>query len=146
MRYTSESETYKTWRCCMDMNDQLIFIYNADSGMFNTLSDMAHKLFSPQTYACDLCRITHGVFTEREEWRAFIESLPISCAFMHRDEFHRQYPDNRLDDLPALLLQHDEALHPFMDKEDIASCDSIGALSEQIMRRLEERGIRAEDR
>jgi len=31
------------------MSKQLVFVYNADSGMFNTLTDIAHKVFSPKT-------------------------------------------------------------------------------------------------
>lgn len=126
------------------MHEKLVFIYNADSGLFNTLSDMAHKLFSPQTYSCDLCRITHGVFSEREEWRAFIESLPVKCEFMHRDEFHRQYPDKQIEDLPALFLKQDDVLLEFMGREDIAVCDSVMDLSGQIRKRLDERDSRVE--
>ena len=36
------------------MNDReytLLFVYNADSGLFNTMADIGHKLLSPETYA-----------------------------------------------------------------------------------------------
>jgi hypothetical protein len=42
----------------------LLFVYNADSGVFNLVTDIAHKIFSPQTYACQLCCITHGNFED----------------------------------------------------------------------------------
>ena len=29
--------------------DQLIFVYNADSGLFSSLTDFAHKSISPST-------------------------------------------------------------------------------------------------
>ena len=35
----------------------LVFVYNADSGVFNALADAAHKIFSPRTYACNLCAL-----------------------------------------------------------------------------------------
>ena len=58
------------------MNDKtssrLLFVYNADSGLFNTLTDIAHKMLSPKTYTCNLCAITHGLFSEKEEWKEFI--------------------------------------------------------------------------
>jgi hypothetical protein len=39
---------------------KLLFVYNADSGLFNSIAEAAHKIVSPQTYRCDLCRITYG--------------------------------------------------------------------------------------
>jgi len=36
--------------------DRIIFVYNTDDGLFNALMDTAHKIFSPATYECSLCR------------------------------------------------------------------------------------------
>ena len=36
----------------------LIFIYNANGGIFSAMADAAHKLVSPETYPCSLCAIT----------------------------------------------------------------------------------------
>ncbi len=33
----------------MNATNPLLFVYNADSGLFNTLGDIGHKLFSPNT-------------------------------------------------------------------------------------------------
>jgi hypothetical protein len=46
----------------MQIKISLVFVYNADSGVFNTLSDIAHKIFSPETYACNLCALTPHEF------------------------------------------------------------------------------------
>ena len=43
---------------------EIQFIYNAKSGLANSIFDLAHKLISPDTYECNLCKITHGAFTE----------------------------------------------------------------------------------
>jgi len=67
--------------------DPLLFVYNADSGLFNTLADIGHKLFSPETYPCPLCAITHGLLREREAWRRFVQGLGVPCEFLHRDPF-----------------------------------------------------------
>lgn len=109
----------------------LIFVYNADSGLFNTLADIGHKLLSPDTYRCDLCMLTHGVFTEREQWRAFVESLPLPCRFLHRDEFRREFPEVNAD-LPAVfLLQHDQ-LHLCLPSDRLAQCENLGQLQQWI--------------
>jgi len=43
------------------MKDTIVFVYNADGGLFNTLSNIVHKIFSPETYRCKLCSITYSV-------------------------------------------------------------------------------------
>ena len=70
-----------------DDKTSLVFVYNADSGLFNTMTDIAHKIFSPDTYSCNLCMITHDNLSMRSEWKNFIEQLDIELAFLHRDEF-----------------------------------------------------------
>lgn len=127
------------------MKPQLLFVYNADSGLYNTLTDMAHKLLSPDTYACDLCSITHGVFRERDEWRSFIESLPVESTFLHRDEFYRQYPEMNKLLLPALMLQSDVGLVELLDQDSIAACQTVNELSNRILERLDKLGVRVGD-
>ena len=39
---------------------ELLFVYNADTGLFNTVADAAHKILSPSTYSCNLCKVTYG--------------------------------------------------------------------------------------
>jgi len=69
----------------------LLFVYNADSGIFNTLSDIAHKILSPDTYECNLCAITHSHFSMRKPWADFLETLNVELEFLHRDELDKQY-------------------------------------------------------
>jgi hypothetical protein len=89
---------------------ELLFVYNADSGAWNTALDMAHKVFSPKTYSCNLCQVTHGIFQEKKEWGTFVDELKakgVSCLFYHKDEFYKEYPDCK-DDLPAVFLREEE--------------------------------------
>lgn len=69
------------------MTPKLLFIYNAETGFFNKLTDFAHKAISPATYDCNLCALTHGTFTMRQEWADYIKSLPLETAFIYRDEW-----------------------------------------------------------
>lgn len=76
----------------MDLNRiTLVFVYNADSGLFNLLTDIAHKAFSPKTYACNLCAITHSSFGMKNEWRQYLDNLNISFEFLHADELKADY-------------------------------------------------------
>jgi hypothetical protein len=79
------------------MYPTLQFIYNAKTGLFNKLTDFAHKAISPATYNCNLCTLTHGTFAMKQEWAQYIKDLPLEVEFVYRDawEFrdaHANYP------------------------------------------------------
>jgi hypothetical protein len=112
---------------------QLLFVYNADSGIFNTLADIGHKIFSPETYNCQLCALTHGHFRERDEWRAFVESLEVGCDFMHRDEFRRRWPDTRAE-LPAVFRLEASGPVTCLDAAAIRACQHLAELQSAIRR------------
>lgn len=113
----------------------LLFVYNADSGLFNTLTDIAHKVFSPETYECNLCAITYGNFGIRTEWKEFLESLEIPLEFLHRDEFKKRYGGMDVE-LPAILMQSAAGPQTFINSAEINSCSSIEELKKLIKERL----------
>ncbi len=54
------------------MNKQLlIFVYNANSDLFSTVTDFAHKILSPSTYQCQLCALTYGNFSKKAGMEIF---------------------------------------------------------------------------
>lgn len=71
--------------------EKLIFVYNADSGLGNILLDGAHKILKPSTYACSLCSLTYGAFTEKTQWKRFRQASPLEMEFLHKDEFRKQH-------------------------------------------------------
>ncbi len=105
----------------------ILFVYKADSGLFNTMADIGHKIFSPDTYQCDLCQLTHGYFSERTEWREFIGKQKIECRFLHRDEFFRVFPE-RSDTLPAVFIQQEDRLDVCIGAERLHQYDSLDKL------------------
>ncbi len=72
---------------------QLLFVYNADSDKISVALDFMHKIVSPSTYSCKLCAITYGNLGIKKEWADFLKQLPVETTFLHRDEFHKSYPD-----------------------------------------------------
>lgn len=120
----------------------LLFVYNADGGLFNTMADIGHKIFSPSTYACALCALTHGWFRERAAWREFVAQLPCECRFLHRDEFVHQHPGDATA-LPAVFVLADDGLRCCADAPTIAACadlDALQALITQCCARLAQDG------
>jgi len=109
----------------------LVFVYNADSGLFNLVTDIAHKILSPQTYACQLCSITHGNLKMHEEWRTFINTLPINCEFMHRDEFLKAHSEI-CNELPAVYLLSTGSLQSCVSAKEINNCNDLPELKSLI--------------
>lgn len=82
---------------------ELLFVYNADSGLGNALLDTLHKTLAPATYACSLCAVTYGAVRMRPEWRDFLRGLPVRSLFLHRNELRQRYPALAGQALPAVF-------------------------------------------
>jgi len=115
--------------------DTIIFIYNADSGVFNLLADMAHKAISPSTYNCQLCMLTHGHFGMREQWSEFLNGLGCELEFLHRDEFNNNYPGHKAE-LPALFMNRDGDTELLLGVAAINACDTMDVLIEAFNERV----------
>ena len=70
---------------------ELLFVYNADSGILNLLKDAAHKLLKPSTYPCSLCALTYGAVSEKSAWRKFRNHDERNMRFLHKDEFETEF-------------------------------------------------------
>lgn len=117
-------------------NFALVFVYNADSGIFNTITDIAHKIISPDTYECHLCALTHSPFGMRQEWKDFLESLAIPLEFLHANEFRERYDFSSLA-LPAILRKQQMQLDLLVNASSINSCGTLEELKQLIRNRCE---------
>ncbi|MBI5042230.1 MAG: hypothetical protein HZB57_13805 [Gammaproteobacteria bacterium] len=117
------------------MRPTLLFVYNADSGLFNTVTDIAHKILSPQTYSCNLCALTHGHFKVREDWVRFLETLDADSEFLHRDEFHAHYGLADIA-LPAIFRKTPEGLQSCIEADTLRNCASLDELKSLLVSRL----------
>ena len=116
-------------------NQVLIFVYNAESGLFNAVTDMAHKVFSPQTYQCNLCALTHSTFGMRKSWKQFLETLDRPLEFLHADELKRHYGISGVP-LPAIFKKGGERLELLIDADSINACLTIDDLMRLIKDKL----------
>lgn len=105
----------------------LLFVYNADTGLFSVVTDYAHKILSPKTYPCNLCALTYGNMGMNKQWKAFIANLTVRVEFLHRDEFVKAhaFPDT---ELPAAFLKQGEAMTMLMSANEINACTTVDAL------------------
>lgn len=113
---------------------KFIFVYNADSGVINTVKDIGHKLFNPQTYDCFLCSLTHGTFRENPEWREFCDNIDCEMIFLHRDEFEQSYQESM--EYPVVLKEND-SLEVAISREQLASYASLDNLMDAVKQQIE---------
>ncbi len=119
---------------------KLIFIYAADSGLFNTVTDMAHKIFSPKTYECQLCKISHGWFGMHEQWREGIEEMNVEPEYHHRDRLPVALADECKNlKFPCILLQDDkDEIQILMTQKEISQLDDIESLLEMLTKKIKD--------
>ncbi|OZV67252.1 GTPase [Winogradskyella aurantia] len=110
---------------------KLIFIYNADSGVLNSVFDTAHKLLSPQTYACSLCALTYGPFGEKNIWKNFRKHQKTEMIFYHKDEFEAQFPNGNIN-YPAILKLNNNLLSTVLDYKAISKMSTVEELIKEL--------------
>ena len=115
--------------------DRLVFVYNADGGIAQGIMDSVHKLVSPGTYACSLCAITHGVLRMDPKWWAWLATLPMPVAFVHKDELAVALPGLTIA-LPAVVVERGAMRTVVVDAERLASLGSVDALIAELERLL----------
>lgn len=117
--------------------NRLIFVYNADAGFFNMVTDIAHKIFSPATYPCHLCDLTYGILKIRPEWDDFVKNAQIPLTFLHKDEFQHLFPDWKTWHLPAVFRENDAGiLSEVISSGRLAEVQSVAELKELVSSRL----------
>ena len=122
---------------------KLIFIYNADTGLFNVVSDFAHKIISPSTYACSLCQITYGNFGMKKEWREFLNKLPYEMQFLHKDEALLQYHSLKNETFPLVILgQNNDERRVLLNAPELNEQSDLTGLIERLNEKLD--GIHSE--
>ena len=87
------------------LNQNLVVVYNAKSGGLNTVLDYVHKMVSPDTYDCNLCKLTYDNFGQIREWNDFLRFLNISVDYYYKDHLTQIGMDPEMD-LPAIFFNN----------------------------------------
>lgn len=115
---------------------ELIFVYNAKSGLFNKATDFAHKIISSNTYDCNLCAITHGNFGAHKVWVDFIQSVKIPTRFLYKDEFGKIYSTIK-GEFPAVLLKQNNSLTFILTAGQLNEIQDLNSLVDILKMKLE---------
>jgi hypothetical protein len=112
--------------------DKLIFVYNADSSVFAQVSDAFKKVATPSKYECNLCMVTYGSISMKDEWKEFLSTLLFEKEFLHRDEFHEKYPELKEVKLPAIFILKNTVPDTLVSADDINIQKDIAGLKKLI--------------
>lgn len=116
---------------------KLIFVYAVNSGLFNMVSDYAHKVMSPSTYPCNLCAVTNTMLGKKREWSDFLRATGHDVEFLHRDEVIAVYPHVTAT-LPVVLRSNEDSdPDVLVSSADINACRTLQDLISLMRRRLE---------
>ncbi|HLT06895.1 MAG TPA: hypothetical protein VK014_05175 [Cyclobacteriaceae bacterium] len=110
---------------------ELVFVYNARSGLFNRAVDFAHKIISPATYSCSLCKLTHGFIGKHQEWENFIKQLPFPVTFLYKDQ-----TDSK-EEVPHVYLMEGGQKRILLKATELHQLPSLSALIKVIQQRIE---------
>ena len=126
-------------RSFSEENLELIFIYNAKSGVVNELIDFAHKIVSPETYDCNLCAISYGAFSMKKKWSTYIETLPFKSTFTYKDKFSKNGYSNIK--FPSVFIQSNEKLDEIISATEINGIKNLDQLIDLLNQKLYQQGI-----
>ena len=120
---------------------ELIFIYNAKSGLVNEMIDFAHKIVSPETYDCNLCAISYGTFTKKKKWSNYINSLPIKSTFTYKDKISALKKGLSSLKFPTIIIRDGVELNEIISRNEINNINNINQLISLLNERLDENGM-----
>ena len=116
---------------------ELTFVYNADSTLKAAAGDFITRIVAPSKYPCNLCMVTYGALSMKSPWQKFLNTLPNEKIFLHRDEFHKKYPQYKDIVLPVILTGPSHDLKVFIDAEEIDGIKNTEELKKLLAERLE---------
>jgi len=124
---------------CGEDESELIFIYNAKSGLVNEFLDFAHKIVSPNTYNCNLCALSYGNFSMKKKWSDYISSLPVKSTFTYKDKVSEYGYDNIK--LPSIIFKDKSKSEVIISSEEINKLKKIDQLINILSDRLKDQGM-----
>ncbi|MEY2399622.1 MAG: hypothetical protein QOJ00_2796 [Actinomycetota bacterium] len=101
--------------------DELVGVYDADSGVIGELSYWVKARFG--NAHCALCDITHGSVRERPEWKQRRAALRVPVTTHHRNDQPAELAAVTRGNLPVVAARVDNGYVLLLGPTDIAECD-----------------------
>ena len=117
--------------------DKIIFVYNASDDFLSVGFDFFHKIISPQTYQCSLCKITYGNISMKNQWRDYIQDLDYDVEFLYKNNFSQYHPNLQLIDVPSAFTSDGRVYTQIISKKEFNSLSDLDALIELINEKID---------
>jgi hypothetical protein len=101
--------------------DELLFVYDANSGFLSALADSARKLLALN--GCPLCELTHSLGGERPEWKDCKTALGVMVTYVHRDELTPPLQIAIAGSLPCVLARAGADMIQLLTRESLLRCN-----------------------
>lgn len=115
---------------------ELVFTYNAKSGIGNALLDWGHKIVSPSTYACDLCTLSYGNLGIKTNWKEFLKELSVPFRFVYKNQIETLVPQLQNLPLPFIALISNGDVHVIVSSADFKNIKTEQELIEIVNKEL----------
>ncbi|MEW7277161.1 GTPase [Aquimarina sp. 2201CG1-2-11] len=119
------------------MKTTLIFVYNASTGVLDKYLDAIHKIISPKTYSCDLCSLTHNVFSEKTAWKNFRQYASFDSIFMYKDQFINTYSDYSDIDFPVVFTVKEKTMQLLFTADQLGELQNTEDLIASILDKID---------
>jgi hypothetical protein len=99
---------------------ELIGVYDADATLWGELSYWVGARLGQRH--CSLCDITHGLFTQKSQWRDCAGQLPVPFLTYHRNDQPDDVRNCIGDALPAVVARTDDGVRVFVTSAELEAC------------------------
>jgi hypothetical protein len=80
--------------------------------------------------------VTYGALSMKDEWRQFLETLPLQKEFYHKNEFHKKYSEYQNVALPSIFIENNKKLEVLISANELNQSHDIPGLKKLITGRL----------
>ena len=115
--------------------DKIFFIYNSKDDFYTIVSDTFHKTLKPNTYPCQLCKLTYNTFSKKKKWKEYLENLNYEYDFFYKEDSF--VIDNKISEFPIILIGANKNYKILLSKNDININNSLDQLISMINTRIE---------
>ncbi len=117
-------------------NEKLIFIYNASNSPISVSLDFIHKIVSPSTYQCSLCKITYGNISMHSKWKKYIESSDYIFEFLYKNNYLKYYQDLKVEEFPVAYKYDGNRYELFISKHEFDLYSNLDSLINIVNQKL----------
>ena len=103
---------------------QLIFIYNANSGVVAGIKDSVQKIKTGKS-KCSLCTATWSAFNVKSSWRAKEKQIKVPFVYYHRDDMPEDisnFVEEQKVLLPVVLIKENDKLRILIPSDRLDRC------------------------